>query len=475
MATTNYEINYDDERFTQVESEKETALNNINDTYNNMINQSDKYYQDQIDAAKDYADTQSQLQQDNTNLLIDQINQQIDKTEKDYTKEQKGAYADWQKQSNQYGVNAEQMAASGLAHTGYSESSQVSMYNTYQNRVATARESFNQAVLNYNNSIKEAQLANNSKLAEIAYNALQTQLELSLQGFQYKNSLLSEQIQQQQATEDRYYSRWQDVLNQMNQENQFAESIRQYEQNYKFEQEQFAESIRQYEQNYKLQLEQFAEEKKQYEQDYQLRIKSLDENIRQFNEEIARLKKKDAEEYAMEIQKLELQKKQMEQAKKEADREYELKVKQMEQSQSNWEKEYQLAKSSAGGGGGNYTNTTGYTDTPKQEETPKQTNNTFGNDKSTMNKKDYYFDNGYQPRYVNNSKLSGIGVKVSEVFGNQFGSKVGSQKIWKSANNRYYVWVGDGNKGGQYVDVTSYASQIKKQLSVGDKIANLFR
>ena len=31
------------------------------------------------------------------------------------------------------------------------ESSKVSMYNTYQNRVATARDSYNRAVLNYNN------------------------------------------------------------------------------------------------------------------------------------------------------------------------------------------------------------------------------------------------------------------------------------------------------------------------------------
>ena len=460
MATPNYNINYEDERFTQVEAERETAINNINNTYNNMVSQSDKFYQDQIDAAKDYANTQSQIQQENTNFTIDTINQQKDQAQKDYTKEQKGAYADWQKQSNQYGANAEQMAASGLANTGYSESSQVSMYNTYQNRVATARESFNQAVLNYNNSIKEAQLQNNSKLAEIAYNALQTQLELSLQGFQYKNSLLSEQIQQQQATEDRYYSRWQDVLQQMNQDNQFKESIRQYEQ------------------NYKLQTEQFAEEKKQFEKNYQLQVKSLDENIRQFNEEIARLKKKDAEEYAMEIEKLELQKKQVEQAKIEADREYQLKVQQMNQSQSNWEKEYQLAKSSSGGGGGSYTNTSSgsYTDTTSNNTTKEtKSDTTFGNSKKTIAKKDYYFDNGYQPRYVNDKNLAGIGVTVEEVFGNQFGSKVASQKIWKSENNRYYVWVGDGSKGGQYVDVTSYASEIKKEISFGDKIANIFR
>ena len=180
---TNYDINYDDERFQQVEAEKQQAITEVDKTYSGMISQSDKYYQDQINASKDWANTQQQLQQDKTDFAIEQIEQQKAQANKDYTKEQSGAYVDWQKQSNKYGVNAEQMASSGMTNTGFSESSQVSMYNTYQNRVATARESYNLAVLNYNNSIKDAQLQNNSALAEIAYQALQQQLELSLQGF----------------------------------------------------------------------------------------------------------------------------------------------------------------------------------------------------------------------------------------------------------------------------------------------------
>lgn len=310
-STPNYNINYDDNRFQDVEAEKDAALGNINDTYNNMISQSDKFYQDQIDAANDYANTQQQIQQENTDFAIEKINQQKEQANKDYTKEQAGAYVDWQKQSNQYGANAEQMAASGLTNTGYSESSQVSMYNQYQTRVATARDVFNRAILNYDNSIKEAQLANNSKLAEIAYQALQTQLELSLAGFQYKNTLLQTQLEMQQKTEDRYYSRWQDVLNQMNQENQFAESIRQYEQNYKLEQQQF------------------AEQKRQYQQNYELQIKKFDEEIRQFNEEIARLKAKDAEENKLKIQQLELQKQQLAEQKRQADLDYKIKQQQL--------------------------------------------------------------------------------------------------------------------------------------------------
>lgn len=309
MATTNYNIDYEDPRFKEVETQKQAALDQMNNTYNDMVGQTDQYYQEQINASKQWAEEQQKIQQDNTNFAIEKVEQQKDQANKDYIKEQSGAYVDWQKQSGKYGAQAEQMAQQGLTNTGFSESSQVSMYNTYQNRVATARDSYNNAVLNYNNAIKEAQLQNNAKLAEIAYQALQIQLEMSLQGFQYKNQLLIEQANKQQEIDNTYHDRYLAVLNQMNTENALAEEVRQYNESMALQREQLQEEIRQYEQNYALE------------------VKKYDESIRQFNEEIARLKAKDAQEYKLEIQKLELQKKQLEQQKLQADREYQLALK----------------------------------------------------------------------------------------------------------------------------------------------------
>lgn len=238
MANPNYDINYDDERFDQVELDKNNAMHDMEATYDDMIGKTDKYYEDLIQASKDNADKQSQLQQEQTNLTIEQINQQKAQAEKDYIKQQSGAYADWRKQSNQYGTEAEKMASAGLTNTGFSESSQVSMYNTYQNRVATARASFDQATLNYNNSIKEAQLQNSSILAEIAAKAYEQQLTLALEGFQYKNNLIIEQANKKTELENTYYNRWLNVLNQMNQENALAEEVRQFGETQKFQAEQ---------------------------------------------------------------------------------------------------------------------------------------------------------------------------------------------------------------------------------------------
>lgn len=233
-------VNYNDPRFQQVNNEKQAAVNEINSTYNNMINSTDKLYQDQIEASNQYADKQSQIQQEQTDFAIEKVEQNKEWAEQDYLKEQKASYSDYQKASNSYGANAEAMASRGLTGTGYAESSQVSMFNAYQNRVATARESFNRAIVEYDNQIKDAQLQNNSALAEIAYKALQTKLQLSLEGFQYKNTLLQAQLQAKQQTDDRYYSRWQNVLNQINTENALAEQQRQFNQQIALQREELA-------------------------------------------------------------------------------------------------------------------------------------------------------------------------------------------------------------------------------------------
>ena len=194
-------INYNDKRFTAVNNEKNTAIKESDKLYDGMINQSDGFYQAQIDAANQWGATQEKLQQDRTDFTIQKIEQDKEQSYKDYQKEGSAAYVDWQKQKDDYGSNAEKMASSGLASSGYSESSQVAMYNQYQNRVMAAREVYNKALLNYNNSITEARLQNSSALAEIAYNTLQKQLELGLAGFQAKNTLLLQKAKKKKKDE----------------------------------------------------------------------------------------------------------------------------------------------------------------------------------------------------------------------------------------------------------------------------------
>lgn len=224
-----YKVDYGDERLTKIEKEGAAAVKGSNAMYDSMISQSDGFFQSQIDAVNEYGETQKQNQQAQTDQAIAEIEQQKEYTHQDYLKEQTGAYTDWKKQSDQYGVNAEQMAAQGMAGTGFSESSQVAMYNAYQNRMATARQSYQRSVDNYNNAIAQARLQNNSLLAEIAFNTLQTSLELGLQGFQYKNTLLQAKVDSKRDIENTMWSRYTDTLSQINTENAMAEQVRQFD------------------------------------------------------------------------------------------------------------------------------------------------------------------------------------------------------------------------------------------------------
>lgn len=221
-------VNYDDKRFAQVETEKKAAIAENEKLYDGMIEKSDKFYQDQINNTEAWGDKQAEIQQQQTDFTIEKIEQQKDKLEKDYNKEQRAAYVDFQKAKDPHGVNAEQMAASGLSSSGYSESSQVAMYTAYQNRVAVIKESFNQAVIEYDNMMTEARLQNSSALAQIAFETLQKKAQIALEGFQYENSLLMEKANQKTNIDNMYYGRRQDVLSQINTENALAEQKRQF-------------------------------------------------------------------------------------------------------------------------------------------------------------------------------------------------------------------------------------------------------
>lgn len=406
MATPNYSINYEDERFKQVESDKQAAITEINDTYGTMINQSDKFYQDKIAATEDYGETQKRVQQQNTDFAIKQIKQQKDQAGKDYLKEQSASYVDYQKKSNQYGVGAEQQAEQGLVGTGFSESSQVSMYNTYQNRVATARETYAKAVLNYDNSIEQARLQNNAALAEIAFNTLKTTLDLALEGFQYKNQLITDRLDKKQQADETYYNRWKDVLSQQNTENAMAEEVRQFNEN------------------------------------KELEIKKMNEQIRQFDLELERLKAKDTQEAKYQAEQLKLQK-----------QELTLKKQQLAEEKRQFNASLKAAKSSGGGGGGGG----GSYDIGSGGGKPAVSTDFYSGALNKDAKNFGTFGNGYQPKgvsghgklsaYKKNGKVQYVTVTSKTLKGKTVKT---TQKVWKAADGTLWYWYGAENKYKRY-------------------------
>lgn len=290
----------EEERYAKVEADRQNALNQSNQVYNDLISGNAAMAQQQKDYINTWQNTQNEIADKNAAYQVELQNQNKEKAQKEFDREaiaSKNAYYDF---INPYGANAEIQAQNGLNNTGYAETTKLGAWNTQQNRTAQARATMNNAKQQYDNAIKEIELNRDTTKSQYALQALQQQLEAAVNEFNTSSQLRQSQLSNTQSLDSEYNNRYNTVWQQINTEKEQQEAIRQYEQNYALQKQQFQE------------------------------------DIRQFDANIAYLKEKDAKEYELEIKKLEEQKRQA------------------EQEQANWEKEYQLSlqslKSSGGSG-----------------------------------------------------------------------------------------------------------------------------
>ena len=253
-----YNVNYDDERFKQVENEKQSELDKYNKTYDNLINERNNFTNQQQQLVDQWENTQKDIANQNLQYQKDLIEQQRNKTEKEYQNEAKASYIDYQKEVDKYGVSRENVTANGLSNSGYAESSKVDMYNTYQNRLATARKSLEDAGIEFDNAIREAQMSNNETLAQNALTALQNKLNIALEGFNYKTEQENNKLNWNNTINNNYYNRYKDVESQINYENETAEKIRQYNENMAYQKKQQELEQQRWEQEMAYQKEQDA-------------------------------------------------------------------------------------------------------------------------------------------------------------------------------------------------------------------------
>ena len=338
-------------------NEKQDLLNDYNDNYNNQLSEYENLMNQQQTNIDTWAEEQKKQQEAQKDYEIGLVEQNKKEAAEQTEAEIKDSYVDYMKQNNQYGGVLENLASAGLATQGYAESSKIAMYNTYQNRVGTAKSALLKANTQYDNQIQQALLNNDAKLAEIAYQQMQQSYQLALQGFEYRENLYNNKLAYEQNISDTYFAREQELRDDINYYNSRLEDIN----NKQIAQQQWERE--------------FAEAKRQNEIENQ-----------QF-----------------------------------------------------WASYY--------GSNNNYP----YDDkeveitSPTSEESDEAfAKRVYGNNANTFNKDDYYFDNGYQPRYIENKKLNKTGVKASEILSATDLKALGingDQNIW-NAGGTYYVWIG---------------------------------
>lgn len=188
-------------------TEKQNAINDYETNYQNQLNEYNTLQEQQQNYIDTWAATQKEQQQKQTDYNIGLIEQNKKEAAEETQKQTQDAYVDYMKQTNQYGGALENLAARGLATQGYSESSVVAMYNTYQNRVATANAALTKANTEYDNQIQQALLTNDAALAEFALEQMKQSYQLALDGFDFRNNLYNQRLSYMQDIEDTYYNR----------------------------------------------------------------------------------------------------------------------------------------------------------------------------------------------------------------------------------------------------------------------------
>lgn len=179
-------------------AELEQKYSNNMTQQNDLLNQQNTIQNQQIDA--------------NTNQALSEIEQQKKYAQQEFNKEARGAYQDYQKAINPYGVQAENMFSNGLGNSGYSETSKLNAFNTYQNRYATARQSTDRMMDEFNNEMAQARLEGNREKAEVALNKLQTQMDNLWNQLSLDTSLTQNKVGYNQWLKEFEYQKDQDAL-----------------------------------------------------------------------------------------------------------------------------------------------------------------------------------------------------------------------------------------------------------------------
>lgn len=253
----------DEERLAKIEQEKQNALNQSNNTYNELLKDNQNIFNQQNEYANSYEKIQNETLDKQLAFQQQQIEQQKENAQKNMEIESQKAKNDYTSYVNPYGIQAESFANQGLLNSGVSETSKLGSFNTYQNRLATANKVMQEAFTQYDKDINEARLNNDVQKAQNALTKLQLQLEYSQNFYNNKSTITQNQLSNNQNIDSDYYNRYQTEYNNIQAEKQRQEAIRQWE-------AELAEQQRQYNETLAYQKAQAAQEQANWEKEYAL-------------------------------------------------------------------------------------------------------------------------------------------------------------------------------------------------------------
>lgn len=242
----------EDERLAQIEKAKLEAINQSNNTFNQMNQDNQTMLDQNINYAEQFEKTQNETLDKQLDFYKQNIDKQKQDAQKNYETEALRAENDFVSYTNPYGYQAEMMASKGQLQSGISQTTQLGGYNAYQNRLATANKAMQDAFTQYDLDMNEAIINNDVQKAQNALAKLEMILGYQQNFYDTKNQIAQSQLSNNQALDESYYGRYMDMINQINTEKQREEAIRQFEAQLAYQKERDKVADAQWEKEYKL-------------------------------------------------------------------------------------------------------------------------------------------------------------------------------------------------------------------------------
>ena len=137
-------------------------------------------------------DNSLQKQQDivnqQTDMNVAEIERNKQKLDEDVNKTNRALYTEYKKASNPYGANAERLASQGLLNSGYAETTQTNLYNTYQKNVTDTLNNARNLKADFDNEITKARQTGNLTLAQNALDLYKQKMQLLTQEYELRNN-----------------------------------------------------------------------------------------------------------------------------------------------------------------------------------------------------------------------------------------------------------------------------------------------
>lgn len=230
-----------------------------------LVAQKNQGYEEALQKQNDIVNQQTQMQ-------VDSLARQKEQIDRETTQQNRALYQDYRKASNPFGEQAENLAGQGLANSGYAETTQSRLYNTYQNNITSTLNNARQLKADVDFQIQQARQTGDITLAQNA-------LEL----FNQKMQLLSEEYDLRQNREQYLYQKQQDALAQANWQKEFDYNKAVADRNYNYQVSRDKVSDSQWNKQFKYQQSRDKVSDKQWQKEYELSKKNLASSSRSYS------------------------------------------------------------------------------------------------------------------------------------------------------------------------------------------------